>query len=361
MRKLLLGALGLGALAALGILFVVWRQQVALDQPLQVESERMLEVRPGDTPGGLLRRMQADGVLQGSFWLRLHWRLHLAERTLHSGEYRMLPDMTARQLLQDWLDGKVVQYAMTIVEGWNFRQLRIALTAQDRLEQTLDGLSDAQVMERLGRQGEHPEGRFFPDTYLYTRGTSDLELLRRAMVRLDQVLEEEWAARQAQPAADRLPYKTPYQALVMASIIEKETGVPEERGEIAGVFVRRLEKGMLLQTDPTVIYGMGEAYQGRITREDLRRPTPYNTYTTAGLPPTPIAMAGREAIRAALNPVEGTSLYFVARGDGSHVFNDTLEAHNRAVRQYQLKRRADYRSSPPPGAAPVPVDREKMP
>ncbi|KJS28084.1 MAG: aminodeoxychorismate lyase, partial [Pseudomonas sp. BRH_c35] len=219
---------------------------------------------------------------------------------------------------------------------------------QPKLEQTLDGLTDAEIMSRIGASGQHPEGRFFPDTYRFTRGTSDADLLRRAYARLEQVLEEEWQQR-----AEGLPYKDAYQALIMASIIEKETGVPGERGEIAGVFVRRLARGMLLQTDPTVIYGMGEKYKGRITRTDLRTPTPYNTYTNAGLPPTPIAMVGREAIHAALHPADGTSLYFVARGDGSHVFSDTLNQHNRAVREYQLKRRADYRSSPPPRQAPA--------
>ena len=174
---------------------------------------------------------------------------------------------------------------------------------------------------------------------------SDEDLLKQANARLEAVLAEEWDKR-----AEGLPYREPYDALIMASLIEKETGVPEERGEIAGVFVRRLRIGMRLQTDPTVIYGMGERYNGRITRNDLREPTPYNTYTIDGMPPTPIALVGREAIRAALNPVAGSSLYFVARGDGSHVFSNTLEQHNRAVREYQIKRRADYRSSPAPVA-----------
>lgn len=343
--RLLVGGL---LLVVLVLGYAFWQQRMALQQPLKLDEARLLDVPAGSTPVGLINRLERDGLLDGGLWLRLHWRLNRAGQTLHGGEYRLEPGMTVNELFEAWVSGKVVQYSLTLVEGWNIRQLRAALGAEDKLEQTLAGVDDAELMRRVGEPGMHPEGRFFPDTYRFTRGTSDLDLLRRAFTRLKQVLEEEWQQR-----AQGLPYKDAYQALIMASIIEKETGVPEERGEISGVFVRRLARGMLLQTDPTVIYGMGEAYRGRITRNDLRTPTPYNTYTNAGLPPTPIAMVGREAIRAALHPVDGSSLYFVARGDGSHVFSDTLEQHNRAVREYQLKRRADYRSSPPPRQAPA--------
>ncbi len=346
-RKILVLLLTGLLLAAIALGLFTWKQHAALEQPLAVTDEALLlDVRPGDTPSGVLQRLEAEGVLEDAFWLRLYWRLNLSGQSLHTGEYRLTPTMTARDMIGLWQRGEVVQYSLTLVEGWNFRQLRSALQSQPKLEQTLDGLTDAEIMSRIGASGQHPEGRFFPDTYRFTRGTSDEDLLRRAFARLEQVLEEEWQQR-----ARELPYKDAYQALIMASIIEKETGVPGERGEIAGVFVRRLARGMLLQTDPTVIYGMGEKYKGRITRTDLRTPTPYNTYTNAGLPPTPIAMVGREAIHAALHPADGTSLYFVARGDGSHVFSDTLNQHNRAVREYQLKRRADYRSSPPPRQA----------
>ncbi|WP_278401063.1 endolytic transglycosylase MltG [Stutzerimonas kunmingensis] len=348
-RKILVLLLTGLLLAAIALGLFTWKQHAALEQPLAVTDEALLlDVRPGDTPSGVLQRLEAEGVLEDAFWLRLYWRLNLSGQSLHTGEYRLSPTMTARDMIGLWQRGEVVQYSLTLVEGWNFRQLRSALQNQPKLEQTLGGLTDAEIMSRIGASGQHPEGRFFPDTYRFTRGTSDADLLRRAYARLEQVLEEEWQQR-----AEGLPYKDAYQALIMASIIEKETGVPGERGEIAGVFVRRLARGMLLQTDPTVIYGMGENYKGRITRTDLRTPTPYNTYTNAGLPPTPIAMVGREAIHAALHPADGTSLYFVARGDGSHVFSDTLNQHNRAVREYQLKRRADYRSSPPPRQAPA--------
>nr|WP_178114073.1 endolytic transglycosylase MltG [Pseudomonas sp. SST3] len=343
--------MGAALVAALALGLVAWKLHAALEQPLQLSEAQTLDVKPGDTPSGLFQRLEREGMLSGSFWLRLHWRLNLSGHTLHSGEYQLRLGMTARELLGLWQRGEVVQHTLTIVEGWNFRQVRAALEATPTIQQTLNDLSDREIMAMLGQPELHPEGRFFPDTYSFTRGVTDLELLQRAFARLEAVLAEEWQQR-----SEGLPYQEPYQALIMASIIEKETGVPSERGEIAGVFVRRLEQGMLLQTDPTVIYGMGERYKGRITRNDLRRPTPYNTYTNSGLPPTPIAMVGREAIHAALHPTEGKSLYFVARGDGSHVFSDSLSEHNRAVREYQLKRRADYRSSPPPRQAPAPIE-----
>ncbi len=341
-KLLLLLVAGLVALV-LALALVGWSLRSALDQPLKLESERLIEVVPGDTPGGLLNRLEGEGVLDGAFWLRLYWRFNLPGQALHSGEYRLTPQQSARDLLELWRRGEGVQYSLTLVEGWSFRQVRAALVRQDKLEQRLADLDDKALMDRLGLAGVSPEGRFFPDTYRYVRGMSDLDLLKQASARLDQVLDEEWARR-----ADGLPYRKPYDALIMASMVEKETGVAEERGQIAGVFVRRLRSGMRLQTDPTVIFGLGERYNGNLTRAHLQQPTPYNTYVIDGMPPTPIALAGREAIHAALNPVAGKSLYFVARGDGSHVFSETLEQHNRAVREYQLKRRADYRSSPAP-------------
>lgn len=342
-RKFLLLLEGGVLLVGLLVAFAAWQQHAALHQPLKLTDEYLVDVPAGATPGGVLNRLEADGVLDQAFWLRLYWRFNLRNQPLHSGEYRLVPGATASDMLDLWRRGEVLQYSLTLVEGWNFRQVRAALAREKRLELTLGELSDAELMKKLGLPGLNPEGRFFPDTYSFVRGMSDLELLKQAQVRLEKVLAEEWAQR-----AKDLPYKEPYEALIMASMIEKETGVPQERGEIAGVFVRRLRIGMRLQTDPTVIYGMGERYNGRITRNDLRQPTPYNTYTIDGMPPTPIALVGREAIHAALNPVAGKSLYFVARGDGSHVFSNSLEQHNRAVREYQLKRRADYRSSPAP-------------
>jgi UPF0755 protein len=334
---LVLAGLCLGASA--------WKIHSALEQPLNIAQEELLDVPKGTTPTRTFYRLEAKGVIKDAFWLRVYWRFNLGRQPLHSGEYRMQPGMTVEGLIDLWKRGEMVQYSLTLVEGWNFHQVRAALGKAEKLDQTLNGLSDSEVMDKLGHSGIFPEGRFFPDTYRYVRGMTDVELLKKAYDRLDEVLAKEWDQR----AAD-VPYTEPYQALIMASLVEKETGVPQERGQIAGVFVRRMAIGMLLQTDPTVIYGLGDRYSGKLTRAHLKEPTPYNTYVISGLPPTPIAMVGREAIHAALNPVAGNSLYFVARGDGSHVFSDDLDAHNSAVREFQLKRRADYRSSPAPAS-----------
>jgi len=349
---LVLAGLMLGASA--------WKIHSALVQPLNITQEELLDVPKGTTPNRTFLRLEADGLIKDAFWLRVYWRFNLPKQPLHSGEYRMVPGMTVEGLIDLWKRGEMVQYSVTLVEGWNFRQVRAALAKEEKLEHTLDTLSDSQVMDKLGHAGVFPEGRFFPDTYRFVRGMSDVELLKTAYDRLGEVLAKEWNQR----AADA-PYTDPYQALIMASLVEKETGVPQERGQIAGVFVRRMAIGMLLQTDPTVIYGLGDRYSGKLTRAHLKEPTPYNTYVIAGLPPTPIAMVGREAIHAALNPVAGNSLYFVARGDGSHVFSDDLDAHNNAVREFQLKRRADYRSSPAPingsESSQAPIEQARAP
>ena len=252
---------------------------------------------------------------------------------VRAGEYRLTDDLVPDTLLALLVSGRSIEYQLTLVEGWNIRQVRAAVAAHDALAHTISELDDATLMERLGRPGVHPEGRFFPDTYSFLRGTTDLAFLTRAMARMDEQLAAAWAAR-----ADDIPLKTPEEALILASIVEKETGLASERPDIAGVFTRRLHRGMKLQTDPTVIYGMGERFDGNIRRKDLREDTPYNTYVHRGLPPTPICMPGREALDAAVNPADGKTLYFVARGDGSHAFSETLKQHNAAVRKYQLKR-----------------------
>ena len=319
--------------------------QATLNQPLRIELADTLDVPPGSTPARVFSGLQGAGVIERAEWVRRYWQWQMPHAVLQVGEYRLEPGMDVNALLGMLERGEVIQRSVTLVEGWSYSQFRRALARAERLQQTLpQEWTDLQVAAELGLAEDHPEGLFFPDTYLYTLGMTDRDILMRAHRRMQQELVDAWEQR-----ADGLPINSAYEALILASIIEKETGVPRERGEIAGVFTRRLQIGMRLQTDPTVIYGMGDGYQGNIRRSDLRRPTPYNTYTIDGLPPTPIAMPGREALRAAVNPEPGKSLYFVARGDGSHVFSDTLQQHNRAVRNYQILNRAsNYRSSPPP-------------
>jgi UPF0755 protein len=293
----------------------------------------VLEVKPGSGIADLARELQRQpGLLRSVLYLEAHVRLNGLAPRLKAGEYAITPGLTPRALIDRIVAGRVIQYPLTVVEGWTFRQLRQALAAQPKLVQTLQGSSNAEVMARLGRAGEHPEGRFLPDTYHFPAGFTDEAFLRRALAAMDRRLAEVWSRR-----APDVPLSDPYQALILASIIEKETAVPAERPDIAGVFARRLRKGMRLQTDPTVIYGLGEAFDGDLRRQDLAADTPYNTYTHNGLPPTPIALPGSDSLNAAVNPAPGDSLYFVADGQGGHVFSATLEEHNRAVRRYQLK------------------------
>jgi UPF0755 protein len=297
--------------------------------------ERLLEVRRGDSFDHVLRRLRRLGIREGHdlYWKALAWEQRVVTR-LQVGEYAIGHGLTPVSLLEKLEQGRVIQHRFTIVEGWTFRELRLALARDATLQQSLTGLPDEEVMRKLGAPAEHPEGRFLPETYHYTRGVSDLELLKRAYLASKAALEREWDDR-----APDLPLRTSYEALILASIIEKETGIASERAQIGGVFVRRLRLGMKLQTDPTVIYGLGTAFDGNLTRRHLEDATPYNTYAIFGLPPTPIALPGKDAIRAALHPADGEALYFVARGDGGHVFSSSLAEHNRNVARYQLGRR----------------------
>jgi UPF0755 protein len=275
--------------------------------------------------------------------VRLYGRWTGLDQQIKRGEYRLPPQSTALSLLQLLTSGKVIQYRVTLPEGITLARAVEILAQQEELEHELTGPDDPRILA-LVEPYEEAEGLFFPDSYHFARGDSDWEVLQRAHRVMLDTLADEWGEREPD-----LPYETPYEALVMASIIERETGLPEERRDIAGVFVRRMKKGMRLQTDPTVIYGLGETFDGNLKRSHLKdSDNPYNTYRHHGLPPTPIALPGRAAIHAALHPRKGSSLYFVARGDGGHVFSDTLAEHERAVRKYQLQRRADYRSSPGP-------------
>lgn len=270
-----------------------------------------------------------------SLYLDIYGRLEGVAGQIKAGEYRLESGMTLPQLLDRIVAGEVVQHQFTIIEGMTVSQLLAALKSMPQIVNTIDtdDIQSPALMALIDADVPSAEGWFLPETYHFPTGTTDKTFLKRAYRAMQQTLDEAW-----QHHADDLPYESPYQALIMASIIEKETGIAEERARIAGVFVRRLQKGMRLQTDPTVIYGMGSAFDGNIRRKDLRTDTPYNTYTRHGLPPTPIALPGRDSIQAALNPADGDSLYFVATGeDGRHYFSSTLREHNKAVQKYQLK------------------------
>ncbi|MBJ6981058.1 endolytic transglycosylase MltG [Luteimonas sp. MC1572] len=342
LKRIALALFLLSALIVGGAAYWGWTHYTSFaSAPLPgVEEGDSLVVERGDSLRRVVTRLRGQGNSAGSDieWRLLARQLGAGDR-IQVGEYALEPGITPSQLLLRMRDGKVVHHRVTIVEGWNIRELRAALARATPLVQTLHELDDAALMAALGREGVHPEGRFLPETYAYTTGDTDLDLLRRAAADLDSALDAAWDAR-----ADNLPISSKDEALVLASIVEKETGIAEERARIAGVFTRRLRIGMRLQTDPTVIYGMGSSYAGNIRRADLLADTPYNTYTRDGLPPTPIAMAGRDALRAATQPAEGDDLYFVAVGDGSgrHVFSPSLDAHNTAVREYVRRYRQQH-------------------
>ena len=304
-----------------------------LNTPLQISETEILEVRPGQSLTSLANELVDFGWIEHPYYLVYEGRRQEIASQLKIGEYIIKPGTTPLQLLEILVAGKVKQYALTIPEGLNFSQILELLEQDSRIIKTLGNLKPASIMTELGYAGYQPEGRIFPSTYHFPANTTDVEFLTRAIELQKKVLQEEWQRREL-----NLPYASPYQALIMASIIEKETGVAEERGKIAGVFVRRLKLNMKLQTDPTVIYAMGDIYKGNIRKKDLSIDSPYNTYKYKGLPPTPIASAGREALIAALHPEPGESLYFVAKGDGTHHFSKTLQEHNRAVARYQLNR-----------------------
>lgn len=327
-------AFALFFVAAIIFLGLLWQHyQAFADKSLMLSSEEhVLSVESGDGFHNVLKKIRALGITQGSDfeWKALSREMKVASH-MQVGDYAITSGLSPRTILQRIKDGDIIQRKFALIDGWNFRDLRKALKNTKHIEHVTDELSDAELMAKLGADGVHPEGRFLPETYLYSRGTSDLDLLLRAYEGMQDALAEAWDNRQ-----DGLPLTSPEELLTLASIVEKETGAAEERPMIAGVFIRRLNSGMRLQTDPTVIYGIGSAYDGNIRRKDLQTDTPYNTYTRDGLPPTPIAMPGKPALDAAANPAEGDTLFFVARGDGSgrHVFSKNLDDHNAAVRQY---------------------------
>jgi UPF0755 protein len=289
------------------------------------------EIPPGMRFRGTALRLEESGIAVGRLQFELLARALGRAQDVKAGSYELATAPTPLELLDKLTRGDVTQAEVRFIEGWNFRQLRGALDANAFLRHDTQGLSDAQLLQKLNARESHPEGLFFPDTYLFAKGASDLNVLRRAYQSMQRHLAQEWESREP-----GLPYKTPYEALIMASVVEKETGRGEEREMIAGVLVNRLKTGMLLQVDPTVIYGLGASFDGNLKKIHLQTDGPYNTYLRAGLPPTPIAATGLASLRAALRPAKTSALYYVARGDGSSAFSRTLEEHNRAVRKYQL-------------------------
>ena len=289
------------------------------------------DIPPGMRFRGAAQRLDESGIAVGRLRFELLARALGRAQDVKAGSYELAAAPTPLELLDKLTRGDVTQAEVRFIEGWNIRQLRGALDANTFLRHDAQGMTDAQLLQKLNAPERHPEGLFFPDTYLFAKGTSDLNVLRRAYQAMQRHLAQEWEARDP-----TVPYKTPYEALIMASVVEKETGRGEERDTIAGVLVNRLKIGMLLQVDPTVIYGLGESFNGNLKKVHLLTDGPYNSYTRAGLPPTPIAATGLASLRAALRPAQTAALYYVARGDGSSAFSRTLDEHNRAVRKYQL-------------------------
>lgn len=305
--------------------------QSVLNTPV-LQREITFEIEKGDSLNKIIGKLTEQGLNINPIWLKTYVYRHGVFNKLKAGEYELTANITIPELITIFVEGKSKKYSITFPEGWSLKEVLQEVKKQPFIKPTLN-YEISSIPQQLEMTEKHPEGWLFPDTYFYEKNALDVSILKRAYRKMQGVLAEEW-----QNKAQNLPYKTPYEALIMASIIEKETGVKNERQMIAGVFVRRLNKGMLLQTDPTVIYGMGESYQGNIKATDLTTATPYNTYIIQGLPPTPIAMPGRDAIHAALHPDQEEFLYFVAKGDGSHQFSKSMAEHNKAVNEFQKHR-----------------------
>lgn len=327
----------LGLLVCLGgaAFWLKFEMDNALASKLNLNEPVIYEIRTGQSLVGITRDLTEMRILQRPVFLVWHARLSGKASMIKAGEYQLSPGLSTAELLEMFVSGRVYQRSLTIVEGWTFRELLEAVRSAPSLKKTLNEVAPDKIMAKIGFPDTHPEGRFLPDTYHFPKGTTDAAFLTRAYGAMEHYLEKAWRRRDA-----GLPFDNPYDALILASIVEKETAVPEERERIAGVFVERLRRGMRLQTDPTVIYGIGAAFDGNLRRRDLDRDTPYNTYTRKGLPPTPIANPGTASIDAVMHPIVDGSLYFVAKGDGSHHFSATYEEHTQAVTRYQLRRKS---------------------
>ena len=318
----------------------IWRGVSELRQPVVFSEPVLFEVEKGDSLKKVAHQLEDRGVIRSAFWFYWYGRYQSFDRQLKAGEYWLPANISAAEFYPILTSGRTARYSIQFIEGWTLSQIVAELDNHPKLNRKIDTKDPEEIAKLLGMERSHAEGMIFPDTYSYRKGTSDVEVLERAHQKMLTTLAEIWQVRSKYAEVEN-----PYEALILASIIEKETGVAGERRLISGVFTSRLKKQMRLQTDPTVIYGLGELYEGNLTRAHLRQVTPYNTYVIRGLPPTPIAIPGRASIEAAVFPDIRGYLYFVAKGDGSHQFSKNLRDHNRAVRQYQLKRRKDYRSS----------------
>jgi UPF0755 protein len=315
------------------LIFAGWVLYFATSPIALDEEVAEVDLRSGSSLRSISQQLVKQGVLSHAWSFELLVRSMGMAGQIKAGNYLIERGTTPYGLFETITIGKTTQAGITFIEGWTFQQMRTAMMANDAIKHMTIAYTDQQILENIGATEPHAEGLFFPDTYFFSRGMSDQEILKRAYLAMQSRLNDAWEKRET-----GLPYKTPYEALIMASIIEKETGKADERKMIAGVFVNRLRIGMRLQTDPTVIYGMGEEFKGNIRKKDLMTDTAYNTYTRSGLPPTPIAMPGLDSIEAALHPAKTKALYFVGKGDGSHAFSSSLAEHNRAVVKYQIRR-----------------------
>ena len=337
-KKIFLWVL-LGTVIAISVLVIQFLrfqyQTVSISEP-----GRTFTIESGSNIKMIAQQLSLEEIIDDPWLFILLAKIKGVEKSVRAGEYRLQQAQSPSDLLELFTRGQPILYSFTVIEGWAFRQMISEMQHYPFIVNTLKGKSDAEIMTALGYQGRHPEGLFFPDTYSFPKGTSDLDFLQRAYHLMQKHLQREWDDR-----AKNLPITSSYDALILASIIEKETGVAYERPLIASVFTRRLQKNMRLQTDPTVIYGLGEGFDGNIRFRDLKKDTPYNTYLHKGLTPTPIALPGLDSIRAALHPAESKALFFVAKGDGTHYFSNTLEEHNKAVRKFQLKGKKARRKS----------------
>lgn len=298
---------------------------------VNLQEPRVFLIKPGSNIKIIAQDLTMQKIIEDPWLFILLAKLKGVETRVRAGEYQLESGQTPDDLIEVFVSGSSIQYSFTVIEGWSFRQMLDAMAKDPIIEHQLEDKTNEEIMRLIGYPDQHPEGMFFPDTYRFPKGTSDIDFLRRAYQVMQQHLEREWNQRE-----DDLPLKSSYEALILASIIEKETGAGFERPLIAGVFTERLKRNMRLQTDPTVIYGLGESFDGDIRFRDLKKDTPYNTYLRAGLTPTPIALPGLDSIRAALHPAKTKALYFVSKGDGTHHFSETLEEHNAAVKRYQL-------------------------